>query len=190
MKNKKAVFICGSGGSGKSTIAKTHFPGFTIIDVDLIYEEQLIKNNLGLNIENFNKEENEIAKELFEKSKSLNDQKFNESVEMGDDIIIDSIGRDPEVILYQRAFLEKVGYETSMIMVYAELETCIGRVQDRTRVYGKNVTIDSWYLSYSNISIYSKEFHGRFMLIYNDNDNWKDKLKVFIYKKTDKKDII
>ena len=190
MKNKKGVFICGSGGSGKSTIARDHFPEFTIIDVDLIYEQELISSNLGLKIKNFNKEQSELAQSLFEKSKSLNDQKFNKTVELGENIVIESIGRDPEVILYQRSLLEKMGYETFMIMVYAELETCIDRVESRDRVYGENVTIDSWYLSYSNISIYSKEFNDRFMLIYNDKDNWKDKLKVFIYKKTDKKDII
>jgi predicted kinase len=190
MKHKKGVFICGSGGSGKSTIAKTHFPEFTIIDVDLIYEQLLVTHNLGLNIKNFSNEENETAITLFEKSKGLNDQKFNKSVELGANIVIDSIGRDSEVILHQRNFLEKMGYETYMIMVYAELETCIDRVEGRNRVYNKNITIDSWYLSYSNISIYNREFDGRFMLIHNDDDNWKDKLKVFIYKKTDKKNII
>lgn len=190
MKSKKAVFICGSGGSGKSTIARNDFPEFTIIDIDLIYEQQLLNNNLDLKIKNFDKEQAELAQNLFEISKSLNDQKFNKAVNLGENIVIDSIGRDPEVILYQRSILEKMGYETFMIMVYAELETCIERVEGRDRVYGKNVTIDSWYLSYSNISIYSREFNGRFMLIYNDNDNWKDKLKVFIYKKTDKRDII
>jgi len=190
MKSKKAVFICGSGGSGKSTISRNYFPEFTIIDIDLIYEQQLLNNNLDLKIKNFDKEQAELAQNSFEISKSLNDQKFYEAVNLGENIVIDSIGRDPEVILYQRSILEKMGYETFMIMVYAELETCIERVEGRDRVYSKNITIDSWYLSYSNISIYGKEFNGRFMLIYNDNDNWKDKLKVFIYKKTDKKDII
>ncbi len=190
MKNKKGVFICGSGGSGKSTIAKTHFSEFTIIDVDLIYEQELVNNNLGLNVKNFNNEQNIIAQNLFEKSKKLNDQKFDTAVETGQNIVIDSIGRNPEIILHQRELLEKMGYETYMIMVYAELETCINRVESRNRVYSQNITIDSWYLSYSNISIYNREFNSRFMLIYNDDTNWKDKLKVFIYKKTDKKDII
>jgi adenylate kinase family enzyme len=190
MKNKKAIFICGSGGSGKSTIASTCFSEFIIIDLDLIYEEHLVKSNLGLKIKNFTKEESDLALTIFEKSKTINDQRFSKAVELGENIVVDSIGRDPEVILYQRGFLEKMGYETYMIMVYAELDTCIDRVEARNRVYAKNITIDSWYLSYSNISIYNREFKGRFMLIYNDNDNWKDKLKVFIYKKTDKKDII
>lgn len=190
MKNKKAIFICGSGGSGKTTIANECFSEYTIVDLDIIYEQQLIGSNLGLKIINFSKEQTELALTLFEKSKMLNDEKFNKTVENGENIVIDSIGRDSEVVLHQRSFLEKMGYETYMIMVYAELETCINRVESRNRVYNKNITIDSWYLAYSNISTYKKEFNGRFMLIYNDDPNWKEKLKVFIYKKRDKKDLI
>jgi adenylate kinase family enzyme len=34
MKSKKAVFICGSGGSGKSTTANKWFNEFDIIDLE------------------------------------------------------------------------------------------------------------------------------------------------------------
>jgi hypothetical protein len=145
---------------------------------------------LGLRIVDFNEDQKKVAQILFEKSKSLNDEKFNKTVENGENIVIDSIGRDLEVILHQRSYLEKMGYETYMVMVYAELETCIDRVEGRDRVYNKNITIDSWYLSYSNISTYKQEFNTQFMLIYNDDTDWKEKLKVFIYKKRDKKNII
>jgi hypothetical protein len=158
--------------------------------LDIIYEQQLIDNNLGLKIKDFSKEQNELSLILFEKSKKINDEKFSKTVEIGENILIDSIGRDSEVILYQKSFLEKMGYETYMVMVYAELETCIDRVEGRDRVYNKNITIDSWYLSYSNISTYKQEFNTQFMLIYNDDTDWKKKLKVFIYKKRDKKNII
>jgi dephospho-CoA kinase len=190
METKRAVFVCGSGGSGKSTIANECFSEYTIIDLDIIYEQQLINNNLSLKINTFSKEQNELALTLFEKSKTINDEKFNKTVEIGKNILIDSIGRDSEVILYQKSFLEKMGYETYMIMVYAELETCIDRVETRNRVYNQNITIDSWYFAYSNISTYKREFNRQFMLIYNDDTNWKEKLKVFIYKKRDKKNII
>lgn len=190
MKNKTAVFICGSGGSGKSTIAKNQFSKFTIIDIDLIYEKLLINTNLGLDIKNFSKEENELASNLFEKSKSINDQNFNKSVEIGENIVIDSIGRDPEIILYQRSYLEKMGYVTFMIMVYAELETCLKRVEKRNRVYTENITIDSWHLAYTNISVFKKEFKDRFMLLYNEDTNRKEKIKVFINEYNNKKDLI
>jgi predicted kinase len=190
MKSKRAVFICGSGGSGKSTIAKERFKEYTIIDLDIIYEQLLLENDLGLKIKDFSESQNKTAKILFEKSKSLNDEKFNKSVENGENIVIDSIGRDLKVILHQRSYLEKMGYVTFMIMVYSELETCLKRVDNRDRVYNENVTIDSWYLSYGNISDFKKEFNDRFVLIYNEDFNRKEKIDVFINEYNNKKDII
>ncbi len=184
MKNKKAVFICGSGGSGKSTFSKKYFGDYTIIDMDIIYESLLIQNKLGLKIKDFNKDEREIASILFEESKVLNDGRFIKSVSNGENIVIDSIGRDFDVILEQRNYLEKNGYTTYMIMMYVELDECLKRVESRERVYSKNITIDSWYLSYGNLSLYKKEFGDRFMLAYNQYDgfDWKNKFKIFINK--------
>lgn len=192
MKTKKAIFICGSGGSGKSTFSKKYFSEYTLIDVDIIYEELLIQNGLGLRIKDFNESDRIYASELFEKSKSLNDSKFNKCVANGENIIIDSIGRDSSIIMYQRNFLEKNGYTTYMIMMYAELEECINRVENRERVYSKNITIDSWYLSYSNLVTYKKEFKDKFILIFNDDIDidWKSKFQIFINKDNHTKTIV
>jgi hypothetical protein len=75
-------------------------------------------------------------------------------------------------------------------MIYAELEECINRVENRSRVYSKNITIDSWYLAYSNIGVYKKEFKDKFMLIQLDNIDWKNKFQIFINKYRDNKTII
>ena len=192
MKNKKAIFICGSGGSGKSTFSNKYFSEYTVIDVDIIYEELLIESGLGLKIKDFNDSDTIHASNLFEKSKSLNDAKFNKCVSNGENIIIDSIGRDASIIMYQRNFLEKNGYTTYMIMMYAELEECVKRVENRERVYSQNITIDSWYLSYSNLVTYKKEFKDRFMLVCNDSidTDWKSKFQIFIKEDKHKKTIV
>lgn len=191
MINKRAVFICGSGGSGKSTIAKTYFSDYTIIDIDIIYESLLIESGLGLEIKQFNLEEQKISFELFEKSKVLNTIKLTESIAKGDNIVIDAIGRELDVILYQRELLEKSGYSTYMIMVYADLDICINRVENRLRRYHESLTIDSWYKSYSNISAFKREFGNRFILISNDEPvDWKSKFQIFINKHNTNKTII
>lgn len=191
MVNKKAIFLCGSGGSGKSTICQKYFSDYVSVDVDIIYEQLLIESNLGLDIKKFNPEQIKVSDSLFEKAKELNNIKFIDVLSGGENIIIDSIGRDLDGILYQRNILEKSGYSTFMIMVYTDLDICINRVENRTRSYHKSLTIDSWYKVYSNIVPFKKEFGNRFMLVYNDEPiDWKSKFEIFINNESRKNTII
>jgi dephospho-CoA kinase len=190
MKDKTAIFVCGSGGSGKSTFCNEYLKNYTIVDVDIIYEKLLIENKLGLRIKDFDKKTLTKSYRLFEEAKVLNDIKLKKAIDNKENIVIDGIGRDTSIILYQRNILEKNGYDTFMIMMYAELEECINRVENRNRVYSKNITIDSWYLSYGNISEFKKEFNDRFVLIYNEDINRKEKIDIFINEYNNKKDII
>ena len=169
MQSKIAIFICGSGGSGKSTFVKNNLKDYAHIDVDIIYEELLTSNGLGLNIKNFTESENELANSLFEKSKELNNLKLKTNVHADNNLVIDGIGRYSDVILSQKTYLENYGYKTYMIMLYVDLDICINRIENRERVYNQTITEDSWYLSYNNIGTYKKEFGDKFTLIYNNN---------------------
>jgi len=168
MKNKIAIFVCGSGGSGKSTFVKTHFTEYIHIDMDIIYEELLLLNNLGLKIKDFNESQSQLALELFETAKELNNEKLKNTIIAGNNLVIDGVGRDSNIILNQRKHLENLGYTTHMIMLYVDLDTCVNRIESRERVYNQSITKDSWYLSYNNIGTYKKEFGDRFTLIYNN----------------------
>jgi predicted kinase len=168
MKNKIAIFVCGSGGSGKSTFIKKYLNNFVHIDVDIIYEELLISNKLGLKIKDFNKDEIKLSGELLEKAKELNNDKIKNTILKNENLVIDGIGRDSDIIFHQRQYLENFGYKTYMIMLYADLDICIDRINHRERVYGINITEDSWYLSYDNIGTYKKEFRNNFKFIYNN----------------------
>jgi len=179
MKNKKAIFVCGSGGSGKTTFVKNNLPDYTNINVDLIYEELLIDSGLGLKIINFNDEQYETAYKLFNSAKIINDEKFQKAISNGENIAIDGIGRNSDIILSQKHLLEKNGYSTYIVIIYLDLENCIERVNNRNRVYTEQLTINSWYESYSNISTYKKEFGKSFLFIYNDNNDWKSKFISF-----------
>lgn len=181
MSRKKAFFVCGSGGSGKTTFVKERLPDYHNVNVDSVYEELLVKNGLGLKIKEFNQTQKKIADELFEKSKQITTDILLTGVKEGRNIVIDTIGRDSNLILNQRIFLENNGYTTFMIMLYSSLETCIERVEQRERVYEQNLTIDSWYLSYGNISTFKREFNDRFMLIFTENgDILNNKIDDFI----------
>ena len=191
MINKRAIFLCGSGGSGKSTIYQNYFSDYVVVDVDILYEKLLNEYGLGLDIKNFNFEQIELSNSLFEKAKQLNNEKFNEYVSENKNIVVDGVGRDVEVILNQRNLLEKCGYTTYMIMVYADIDVCIERVENRNRSYSKRLVIDSWHESYRNISEYKEQFKDRFLLVHNDEINdWKSKFQIFINKQSKNKAII
>jgi predicted kinase len=172
--------VCGSGGSGKSTFVRTNLNGFVHIDVDIIYEELLISNKLGLKIKDFNEYESKQSAELFEKAKELNDFKLKEALISNQNIAIDGIGRNSDIILLQRKHLELAGYTTYMVMLYNDLNICINRIESRDRVYKKNITEDSWYLAYNNIGTYMKEFGDNFLFIYKENTDYKTKLNTFL----------
>ena len=118
MKNKIAIFVCGSGGSGKSTFIKNYLNTFIHIDVDIIYERLLIENGLGLKIIDFDLVKTKHSYSLFEQAKIENDELFYNSVFNSKNIVIDGIGRDSNIILNQRKYLENFGYNTFMIMLY------------------------------------------------------------------------
>jgi predicted kinase len=180
MKNKIAIFVCGSGGSGKSTFIRNNLKELVHIDVDIIYEELLISHNLGLKIKNFNESDTKLSNKLFEKAKQLNDCKLQSAISLNQNIVIDGIGRNSDTILLQRKYLESVGYTTYMVVMYAELDVCINRVESRERVYKQNITEDSWYLAYNNIGTYMKEFGNNFLFIYGGSMDYRSKLNAFL----------
>lgn len=180
MKDKIAIFVCGSGGSGKSTFIRTNLKEFTHIDVDIIYEQLLIQNGLGLKIKDFDEYQTKLANKLFEEAKVINGSKLKASILNSENVVIDGIGRDSEIILSQRNMLNQFGYDTFLIMMYSELDICISRIEGRDRVYKQNLTKDSWYLAYNNIGTYKREFGDNFLFIYNDSLNYMNILNEFI----------
>jgi predicted kinase len=184
MGNKLAVFVCGSGGSGKTTFVNQHFSLFKQVNVDIPYEELLNSSGLGLKINEFNTEQLNKAAEFFERAKDISYSTLIESIELGEDIVIDSIGRYSDYVFQQRKQLELNGYNTIMFMLYAPLELCVERVNNRNRVYDESITIDSWYLSYGNIVNFKREFSDDFHLVYNgENVDWTQKIPNLIEKK-------
>jgi predicted kinase len=184
MENKLAVFVCGSGGSGKTTFVNQHFSSFKQVNVDIPYEELLNSSGLGLKINEFNTEQLNKAAEFFERAKDISYSTLIESIELGDDIVIDSIGRYSDYVFQQRKQLELNGYNTIMFMLYAPLELCVERVNNRNRVYDESITIDSWYLSYGNIVNFKREFSDDFHLVYNgENVDWTQKIPNLVEKK-------
>ncbi len=184
MGNKLAVFVCGSGGSGKTSFVNQHFGSFKQVNVDIPYEELLNNSGLGLKINEFDTDQLNKAAKFFEEAKDMSYSTLINSMELGEDIVIDSIGRYSDYVFQQRRQLALSGYHTIMFMLYAPLELCIERVKNRNRVYDESITIDSWYLSYGNIVNFKREFSDDFHLVFNgENVDWGQKIPNLIEKK-------
>lgn len=181
MKNKVAVFVCGSGGSGKTTFVNDFFMEFEKVNVDIPYEKLLKDSGLGVKISDFNKTQSLKASEFFERAKDISYNTLLKSIEMGKNIVIDTVGRDIDLIQKQREKLHLNGYKTIMFILYVPLDVCIKRVEGRDRVYDESITIDSWYLSYGNIVNFKREFLNDFHLIYNDEIvNTREKVPILL----------
>jgi len=168
MKDKIAVFVCGSGGSGKTTFSDRYFSSFKKINVDIPYEKLLKGSGMGVKITDFSEDQAGQASKFFESAKDISYNTFLEAIAHGDNIVIDTVGRYIDSIRKQRKKLNINGYKTIMFMLYAPLDVCINRVKNRDRTYDESVTIDSWYLSYGNITNFKTEFLDDFHLLYND----------------------
>ena len=156
MKNKKAIFVCGSGGSGKSTFCSEYLKNYTIVDVDIIYEELLLKNGLGLTIKDFNEETLKKAYSLFEEAKILNNLKFKNAINNNENIVIDGIGRDASIILNQRKMLKNFTISDKLLFVAALLSLLYSEsLYFQNQVY-EAIFIGIWVPSILAFGIYLK----------------------------------
>lgn len=130
---KKAFFLVGTPGSGKTFIRKKIFPfGVKPVDIDIIFEHLLkIEKNVKM-LKNVDYESEEYKK-IYEKSRKLVEKLLNLYVKNNLGIILDGTGRNIELIKSTKEMLENIGYETFLIYVYTDLETSLKRNAERSR---------------------------------------------------------
>ena len=169
----KAVFLAGGPGSGKSfMVGQTGLTGlgFKIVNSDTAFE-MAIKKEFSDKISPMSPEN------IFSlKGQSLRDrakfttQKRKEGYLTGRlGLVIDGTGREYDKISKQKAELEKLGYETAMIMVNTSLQTAVGRDQARDRTLGKAAITPMWKAVQQNIGKFSNLFKQNFYIVDNSD---------------------
>ena len=177
----KAVFLAGGPGSGKSfMVGQTGLNslGFKIVNSDQQFEIAL--KNAGLSMK---------AADIFStKGQSLRDrakfltQKRQDSYLDGRlGLVIDGTGREYDKISKQKKELEKLGYETAMIMVNTDLDTAVSRDKQRTRTLGADKISPMWQSVQKNIGRFSNLFKQNFFIVDNSDgaDYKKGSLSVY-----------
>ena len=179
----KAVFLAGGPGSGKSfMVGQTGLNalGFKIVNSDQQFE--LALKNAGLSMK---------AADIFStKGQSLRDraklltQRRQDNYLMGRlGLVIDGTGREYDKISKQKAELEKLGYETAMIMVNTDLDTAVNRDKQRTRTLGADKISPMWQSVQKNIGRFQNLFRGNMHVVDNSDGSDYQKGALTVYRK-------
>lgn len=153
----KAVFMAGSPGSGKSTIAKQLFAGSGLKE---------------LNVDKFWDLYHKLGKEkAYGRFRELTGKQKANWLEGRLGLLVDGTARDLTAMKSIKTELETLGYDSAMIFVNTDLETALNRVLKRQEATGREVTPDfvkaSWHAVQQNLGSLQQMFGGNFFIIDN-----------------------
>jgi len=182
--NPKAIFMAGPAGSGKSYISKQLVPSnFNTINVDDTYEELLKSSGIGMKLTTMSPDELKKSGELMGQARKATDSKYQDATKDLKNLLIDSVGGSSKVLLAKKQELEKLGYDTFMLMTYVSPLTSLERNKTRDRSLLPSIVIRSWRDVNKNIDAYRQAFGDDFTLVNLDpKDANKDFDENFIYK--------
>ena len=179
----KAVFLAGGPGSGKSfMVGQTGLNslGFKTVNSDQQFE--LALKNAGLT----QKPEDIFStkgQSLRDRAKFLTAQRQDAYLMGRLGLVIDGTGREYDKISKQKKELEKLGYETAMIMVNTDLDTAVGRDKARTRTLGASAITPMWKSVQKNIGRFQNLFRGNFFIVDNSEGADYNKGALTVYRK-------
>ena len=158
----KAVFMAGSPGAGKSTIANKLFggTGLKTLNVDAFWQLYKALGKQG----NYSR-----YWELYK----VQEKNFLAG-RLG--LIIDGTAKNPERMAQVKADLESLGYDTAMVFVNTSLETSMNRVINRAKTSGKDLgreidpqfVQDAWEKTQRGLGALQSMFGGNFFIIDNN----------------------
>jgi adenylate kinase family enzyme len=163
----KAVFMAGSPGSGKTTVANKLFAGTGMksLNVDDFY-------NFMRQLDKTTGDPEKDYASAWEKYRKR-EQNYLDG-RLG--LIIDGTGKNPAIMQDVKNKLEGLGYETAMVFVNTTLETSLERAERRAKQAGKDYgrTIDpkfvkdTWIRVQKGLGQLQSIFGNRFFIIDNN----------------------
>jgi predicted kinase len=169
----KAIFLAGPAGSGKTFVTKQIIPSdLTVINVDDTYEELLRAAGLGTKIADFSQSQLSQAAKLMGQAQKATKEKYAQLSAAKNNIVIDGTGAASKPLLKKKDELEKLGYDTMMVMIWVSPYTSLQRNADRIKAGGRSlppaIVIKTWAGVNANIDNYKQVFGDKFVLINND----------------------
>ena len=163
----KAVFLAGGPGSGKSFVvgksALSSF-GLKLVNSDNAFEQALKKAGMEKTPENIFSTK---GQSLRDRATFITKKKQQGYLSGRLGLVIDGTGKDFEKIRTQKIELEKLGYETAMILVNTDLDTAVSRDKKRERTLGKAKVEPMWRSVQNNIGKFQNLFGNQFIVVDN-----------------------
>ena len=180
----KAFFLAGGPGSGKSFVTHSAFAGtgLKVVNSDTTFERNLKKANLSLNMP----DEEAYFRDLIRKgAKKVAIAQLDKYVQGRLGLVIDSTGRDYDVIARNHNMLQQLGYDCYMVFVNTSLEVAMVRNTERERTVPPEIVKNNWNTVQQNIGKFQRLF-GQQKMIIIDNNKADEKIITNVYKQVAK----
>ena len=164
----KVFILAGGPGSGKTFVTKSVFAGtgMKVINSDTYFERELKKASLSLQMPD---SEEEDRKPLRAKAKltALSSLQIYMRGRLG--MIIDSTGRDYDMVARHVQYFKAMGYDTYMIFVNTSLDVALERNRRRERTVPEYITTKNWNQTQANTGRYQRLFGMNNFIVVDNN---------------------
>ena len=164
----KAFFLAGGPGSGKTFVTSSAFAGsgLKVVNSDVAFERGLKKANLSLSMPD---EETYFRNIIRSRAKALTISQLDKYVDGRLGLVIDSTGRDYDMIARHHNMLQQMGYDCYMVFVNTSLEVALARNARRERTIPEYITTNSWNGVQSNMGRFQRLFGMSNFIVVDNN---------------------
>ena len=164
----KAFFLAGGPGSGKSFVTASAFAGtgLKLVNSDLAFEKDLKKAGLSLKMPD---EEEYFRNIIRQRAKRTAITQLDTYIKRRLGLVIDSTGRDYDVIARNASMLKQLGYDCYMVFVNTSLEVALERNKTRSRSIPEYIVQKSWNGVQSNMGKFQRLFGMSNFLVVDNN---------------------
>ena len=186
---KKAIFLAGGPGAGKSSVVKKLGlveQGFKIVNGDISLEWLAKNHGLPTDMRDFTPEQASKWSELGWEARGIAQRKQMKFRGRGDGVIIDGTGAGYISLTAQMGDFQRKGYDVQMVFVETDLKTAIARNKARKERSLKTHIVARTHKSVmTNKEKYKKEFGDNFVEINTNNLKQGDPMPTEVVAKVD-----
>ena len=164
----KAFFLAGGPGSGKTFVTSSAFAGtgLKLVNSDNAFERNLKKAGLSMKMPD---EEEYFRNIIRQRAKTTAITQLETYLKGRLGLVIDSTGRDYDLIARNVNMLKQIGYDCYMVFVNTSLEVALARNARRERTIPEYITTSSWNGVQSNMGKFQRLFGMSNFLVVDNN---------------------